>query len=185
MNIKTIILDFIRIINHNSWVFLVFTMVLFLQCKKEDNYLYEGRFETDFVIPAGLSTILTHYITIRNVYTDASRNATNNGQDVQNLKSVQASFGRMFTLEAGNDLDFIQELSVTLISRTNPNLKIEMYYSEFVPFTVDNEIRLQSGSLELKEILKDDYVDIEIRMNLRNFVPNTIKTRLNMSYIVL
>ena len=54
----------------------------------------------------------------------------------------------------------------------------------FVPFTVDNEIRLQSGSLELKEILKDDYVDIEIRMNLRNFVPNTIKTRLNMSYIV-
>ena len=59
-----------------------------------------------------------------------------------------------------------------------------MYYSEFVPFTVDNEIRLQSGSLELKEILKDDYVDIEIRMNLRNFVPNTIKTRLNMSYIV-
>jgi hypothetical protein len=184
MNIKLIISDYSPAFTRYNRILWLLTIILFLQCKKDDNYLYEGRFETDFVIPAGLSTILTHYITVRNIYTDATRNASNAGLDVDDLKSVQASFGRMFTQESGNDLDFIQEISVTLISRTNPNLKMEMYYSEFVPFTVDNEIKLQSGASELKEILKDDYVDVEIRMNIRNFVPNTVNVRLDMSYIV-
>jgi hypothetical protein len=90
----------------------------------------------------------------------------------------------MLTLQGGQDLDFIQDISITVISRKDRKLKKEMYYSEFVPFVVDEEIKMQSGTAELKEILSEDYIDIEIRLTIRNFVPNAIEATLDMSYIV-
>lgn len=165
-------------------VFIGLVLILFLQCKKDDDFLYSGQFDTRFVIPSGLSTVLTHYITLQNVYTDVHRRANNAGLDIEKIKSIKTSYGRMLSTLPGDDLDFIQDISVTLISRTNSALKTEMYYSEFVPFNVDNEIRLQSGAAELKQILKDDFVDIEIRLNLRGFVPNSIEVLLDMSYVV-
>ncbi|MFZ1705548.1 MAG: hypothetical protein WAT79_14460 [Saprospiraceae bacterium] len=163
----------------------LFFITLFFQCKKEDNYIFGGKFETAFYIPSGLSTVLTHYITVKNVYTDLGRQTTNAGLTLEDIKSIQASYGKMISISNTNDLDFIQNISVTLVSRSNPNLKKEMYYSDFVPYNVDSEIKLQSGAIELKEILKDDFIDIEIRLNIRDFVPNAIEAKLDMSYIVL
>lgn len=158
---------------------------LFTGCNKSDGFLFGGNFETRFLIPSGLNTVLTHYIVIPNVYTDFNRVANNAGFDAQGIKSIQASFGKMRTFFSSDDLDFLQDISVVIISRKNPALKKEMYYSEFVPFNVDNEIKLQSGSAELAEILKEDYIDIEIRMNIRGFVPNAIEAVLDISYIAL
>lgn len=166
------------------FIFLTTTLLLFSQCEKEDNFIFRGQFESRFVIPGGLNTLLTHYIILENVYTDFSRLSNNAGLNVEDIKSIQASYGRMLTLQGGQDLDFIQDISITAISRKDRKLKKEMYYSEFVPFVVDEEIKMQSGTAELKEILSEDYINIEIRLNIRNFVPNTIEATLDMSYIV-
>lgn len=166
------------------FIFLTTTLILFSQCRRDDDFLFSGQFESRFVIPSGLNTVLTHYIILENVYTDFSRLSNNVGLNIEDVKSIQASYGRMLTLQGGQDLDFIQDISITLISKKDPNIKREMYYSEFVPFVVDEEIKMQSGTAELKEILTEDYVDIEIRLNIRNFVPNAIEAKLDMSYIV-
>lgn len=168
-----------------SILILAFLVSVFGGCKKTDEFLFGGNFETRFLIPSGLNTVLTHYITIPNVYTDFNRVATNAGYDAESIKSIQASYGKMRTVFSSDDLDFIQDISVIVISRENPSLRKEMYYSEFVPFNVNNEIKLQSGSAELAEILKEDFIDIEIRMNIRGFVPNAIEAILDMSFIAL
>lgn len=152
-------------------------------CRKNDNILLDGNFDTRFVIPSGLNTVLTHYITIENVYTDFSRKATSLGISLEDIKKIQASYGKIRAISANHDLDFIQDISVVIISRINPERKVEMYYSEFVPFQVDQEIKLQSGASELKEILDEDFIDIEIRMNIRGFVPNAIEAVLESSYV--
>ncbi|MBK8621910.1 MAG: hypothetical protein IPN79_09135 [Saprospiraceae bacterium] len=169
---------------HRVIIIATATLLLFSQCRKEDNFIFKGQFESRFVIPSGLNTVLTHYIILENVYTDFSRLSNNIGMNVEDIKSIQASYGRMLTLQGGQDLDFIQDISITAISRKDRKLKKEMYYSEFVPFVVDEEIKMQSGTAELKEILSEDYIDIEIRLTIRNFVPNAIEATLDMSYIV-
>lgn len=168
-----------------SILIVAFLLFAFGSCRKTDEFLFGGNFETRFLIPSGLNTVLTHYITIPNVYTDFKRLAKNAGYDEQGIKSIQASFGKMRTVFTSDDLDFLQDISVVIFSRKNPALKKEMYYSEFVPFNVDNEIKLQSGSAELAEILKEDYIDIEIRINIRGFVPNAVEVILDMSFIAL
>lgn len=166
-------------------IFILSTCGLFSLsgCRKNDNIILDGSFDTRFVIPSGLNTVLTHYITIQNVYTDFTRKASSAGIALEEVKKMQASYGKIRAVSANHDLDFIQDISVVIISRINPERKVEMYYSEFVPFQVDQEIKLQSGSSELKDILDEDFIDIEIRMNIRGFVPNAIEAVLESSYV--
>jgi len=153
-------------------------------CGKDEEVIYEAKFEQRFVIPSGLNTVLTHYITIQNVYTDCIRRTQNAGLAIEDIKKIQASFGKLRTYLSNQDLDFIQDISIVVVSRTDPAKKVEMYYSEFVPFTVDEEIKLQSGAAELKEIIKEDYIDLEVRLNIRGFVPNAVEVVLDASYVV-
>lgn len=165
-------------------MFFAAIIITAFRCNKDEDIIYEAKFEQRFVIPSGLNTVLTHYIKIQNVYTDCLRKSSEAGIAVEDIKKIQASYGKLRTLLPNQDLDFLQDISIMVVSRTNSANKLEMYYSEFVPFSVDNEIRLQSGAAELKEIISEDYIDLELRLNIRGFVPNAIEVVLDASYIV-
>jgi hypothetical protein len=70
------------------------------------------------------------------------------------------------------------------VSKKDPTVKREMFYLDFVPFYTRREIRLLSSTTELKDVLKEDVIDLEVRLLFRSFVPNALRVKLNLGYTV-
>lgn len=165
------------------WLFLS-VLSLSISCDKERRVSFLGEFDASFDIPSGLNTIETHFFVLRNVPTFYSTKAALAGVDTSNVANINSGKGLMKNIFSSQHLDFIEEISVLAISRKNPEIRREMYYLEFVPFNTNTEMRFLSSTTELKEVLSEDFIDLEVRINLRSFVPGNIRTTLNLSYVV-
>ena len=168
------------------WVFsLLFILVCgSWSCSKTDTPLYEVNMQAEFDIPVGLNTIETHYFKIRKVPTFYSQSAGLKGLDTSQIKNVLASKGLMQGVFQAEDYDFISRISIYAVSSIDPNLKREMYYLDQVPLTTDQEIRMLSSSTELKKILSEEFIDLEVRMNFRNFPGPNLRTKIVFGYAV-
>lgn len=165
-------------------LFLLAQMLLFTGCTKQTPSLYEVNLEREFDIPAGLNNIETHYLFLRNVPTFYKQFATANGVDSAGIQSVRAARGLLTSQFQNINFDFIDRISISVVSRNDPNIRREMYYLDEVPFNTGPELRLLSSVTELREVIREEFVDIEIRLNLRVSSGTSIRTKLNFSYAV-
>jgi hypothetical protein len=166
------------------WVIgLIFVSTI--SCVKDTPVLFDVRLNTRIDIPAGLGTLETHYFTIRNVPTFFAQSANNVSVDPKEVSSIQSAKGLIMSTFSSEDLSFIDRISIYVISKTDPTKKREMYYLDFVPFNTNEEIRMLSATSELKDILSDETVDLEVRLNLREFNPRSISCTIDFGYSVL
>ncbi len=156
-----------------------------MSCDKETPVLYEVGLEAEFDISVGLNTIETHYFIIRNVPTFYNQFASQKGIDTSSIKSIVASRGLLTGKFQSIDYDFISRISIYAVSRIDPNNKREMYYLDQVPITTDTELRMLSSSTQLKEILRDEFIDIEVRLNFRTFPTSNLRTKIVFGYAVI
>jgi hypothetical protein len=161
----------------------VFSLIL-VSCDKETVVRYEVSTDAEFEIPIGLNTIETHYFILRNVPTYYLLNASNRGIDTSSIKNVLASKGLLRAKFLDADLDFIGRVSVYAVSKKDPAKKREMYYLDQVPLSTGTQLKMLSSSTELKDILKEELIDLEVRLNFRNFPPSNIRTKIDFGYAV-
>jgi hypothetical protein len=159
-------------------------LVLFASCEKETIVRYEVSLDAEFDIPIGLNTIETHYFIIKNVPTFYTQSANNRGVDTSGILNVLASRGLIRAKFQDRDFDFVERVSVYAVSRKDPSFKREMYYIDFVPLTTGNQLRMLSSTTELKKIMGEEFIDLEIRLNFRNFNTAPIRARLEFGYAV-
>ncbi len=155
-----------------------------LSCTKDKPILFVGNFDADLEIPAGLNTVETHYFILRNIPVYFIQNALLAGIDTSKISNISAGRGSINHILGTQDLDFINTVSIYAVSKNDPTVKREMFYLDFVPFATRREIRLLSSTTELKDILKEDVIDLEVRLLFRSFVPNTLRVKLNLGYTV-
>ena len=141
--------------------------------------------EAEFDIINGLNTIETHYFIIRNVPTFYSQSAQLKGVDTSLIKNVVASRGLMRGKFQDIDFDFISRVSIYAVSRKNPSNKREMYYLDFVPIGTNTELRMLSSSTDLKEIMKEEWIDLEVRLNFRTFTGSNLRSKIVFGYAIL
>lgn len=173
---------------NNKFILIVFLLSicsLLWRCSPENNQLYDVRLEAPFTIPAGLNTIETHYFYVRNVPTLYSFWAKSNGIDTSDINSVLSSGGQIESAFQSIDFELINRVSVYAVSQNDPNFKREILYLDFVPVDIGNELRLLASTTQLKEIMQDELIDIEIRINLRQFTPTNINANLLFGYSVM
>lgn len=163
-------------------ILMFFTVAVFLSCEKETPVRFVADLYTEFNIPSGLNTVETHYFLLRDIPVFYSQNAFIHNVDTASIQNVIASRGLLRDKFLDLNLDFISRISVYAISRKNPTLKREMFYLDQVPLSVGKELRMLSSTTQLKEILKEETIDIEIRMNVRQFVPGPLRARLEFGY---
>lgn len=175
---------FPKSIYQTSFFFLLI-VVLFSSCEKETQVRYEVSLDANFDIPSGLNTLETHYFIIRDVPTFYSLNASLKRQDTAGINQVIASRGLIRSRFNDVDFDFVERISIYAVSKKNPDLKREMYYLDFVPLTTGRELRMLSSTTALKEIIQEETMDIEIRMNVRNFTNTAIRATFEFGYAVL
>lgn len=168
-------------------IFYLLSMICcvgFLSCEKETPVRYTTNLDVEFDIPSGLNTVETHYFILKNVPVFYKQNASNYNTDTASIQNVIASKGLIRSTYLDIDFDFVSRISVYAVSRKNPALKREMFYLDQVPLATGKELRMLSSTTQLKDLLKEEFVDIEVRINVRNFVPQPIRARLEFGYAV-
>jgi hypothetical protein len=166
--------------------YILYAIFFFLvtSCDKGIIIAYEGRAEAEFIIPLGLNTVETHFITVKDVPTFFRQNAERFNVDTTNIKNVQASKGLLRAKFNDAEFDFIERISVWAVSQKDPNFKREMYYLDFNPLNTREELRMLSSTSELKQILNNDFINLEFRLNLRRFPTSNIRTIFDFGYAV-
>lgn len=166
-------------------IIIVISIFFMTSCEKEEAIKYEVRTEAEFIIPSGLNTIETHYITVREVPTFFLLNAQRFNIGSSTSFRIQASKGLLRAKFNDAEFDFVERISVWAVSRSDPSLKREMYYLDFNPLTTTSELRMLSSTTELSQILRDEFIDLELRFNLRRFPFTNIRTVIDFGYAVL
>jgi hypothetical protein len=144
--------------------------------------LFDGSISARMDLPTGLNTIETHYFIVRDVPTFFQERAANASVNVSDVKGLQSGRGLLRATFEPVDFRFIEKISIYATSQTNPELKREMYYLDFVPYSIGEELKMLSATSDLKEILSNDFVDLEIRINFREFNTRTIPLTIDLSY---
>ena len=82
------------------------------------------------------------------------------------------------------DFGIVQEVSIWAVSTTDSELRKEIFYQDRINLNDQKELRLFSSLSEVKDILLNDHVDLEVRFKFRAFTPTQIETRLIMNFLV-
>ena len=163
------------------YFFISVVLVFQSGCSSSPPPLFVMNLEADFTIPAGLNTLDTHYFVLRGIPT-FSRNYVNNPAG---RAAVSGVFPRRAEINARFDqLDWaiVQEISIWAVSSSDSSIKKEVFYENRIDFSNVRELRLSSSLSEVKDILFQDQLTLEVRIRLRNITPFEIDTRLTLNF---
>lgn len=159
-------------------------LFLILGCSKDNRTAYEVRLDSNFELPNGLNTLETHYIYVRNVKMLYSENVAIRNIDTSTIDAINVSFGRLLPRFNSTNLNYFQSVVVNVVSRINPTNRREIYYLEQIPNNQKAELRLLNSISNLKEILKEENVDLEFRFQFRSFPPPAVSLTLDFGYVI-
>lgn len=169
----------------NYIVLFLLSAVCCSSCDKNDTPIFEMDVFFDINIPAGLNTIENHYFIIEDVPTFASALLSSNNLSPEDIGSILGGIGTVETRFSGLDLDFIQDVGVHLLDQENQLSRNEAFYifNDYVQLGTKTEIEMIPSILNLQDLLLEETVDIEFRINLRNFLPQELDGRIQMKFL--
>lgn len=159
-------------------LFSILVSLILISCGADDPVLFTMDMEVDFEIPAGLNTIEKHFFEVKNVPTRSNLYGSNL-QNVSRIHAHDAILGGRITVA---DFGIVDRVSVWMISRQDPTLRREIFFQEFVDFDHRGELPLFSSISEVQDIIRDDFVDLEIQLIFRSFTPQLLDSRLRMNF---
>jgi hypothetical protein len=158
------------------------SLSFFTSCGKSDvpEILVESR--CDFIIK-NTSTLVTTYAPILNVPVFYNTTISNNSLDDTNAEVLPYS---CIIRGAFADIpyDFLQDIAVYAVSIKNPTVKKEMFYLENIPYNQGPILELFPSINNLKDIMQEDIIDIEVRVNLKKFVPLEFISDITFKYSI-
>ena len=164
--------------------FLFLFSGVFFSCGSDRTEVFEVDNEIEFITPGGLNTIETHVFVIRNVPTFIDNALQANGLNKDQVVGTGATKAKLIGAFGSIDYDFIDDISVRAISKTDPTLNKEMFFMDRISFNHNGDLELFSSITELRDIILDSIIDIEVRIRFRRAFPTQIQHRLVFSYAV-
>lgn len=138
--------------------------------------------EADFIIAPGLNTFDTHYFIVKNIPTRIKNySALGNDSTIGQIYPNRAELNARFT---NIDWALVREISIWAVSTNDPKVKKEIFYHDRIELQNVKELKLLSSLSDVKDLLTQDVVDLEIRMNFRTFTPSDIESRLTLNFVV-
>jgi len=162
-----------------SGIFL--SMCIFDGCTSGPEPLFTLPMEVNFTIPPGLNNFDTHYFIYERIPT-FYRNYVNAANE-SSVDHVNAGRGEIRARLDNIDWSIVREVAIHVVDPNNPEINKEAFYQDVVQFSGVEELRLFSSLPELKDILFNDFVTIEIRFNFRRVPFREMDARLSMNFV--
>ncbi len=150
-------------------------------CTNQPINLFQINVEADFIIPAGLNSIDTYYFTIPRVPTRIRSYWSGDVADFGAILPANAFLTSRF-----NNIDWslVREVYIFAVSPSNPENRKEIFYQNIFEPNRQRELRLFNSLPDVKDILSEEYFNIEVRINFRGITPVEIDTRMQMNFNV-
>jgi len=172
-------------------IYPIFCLILlFMACGDNQQSLLDVKNQTDFQLAAGQGVIATHYYTNFDVPTLWASHFGSSGLELNGLGDIIANRATLESL-FGEDINFIERVSVHAypndpIAYQNGQLTgTEIFFRDFTEIRSKTEIQLFGNLTVLNDIITEDRMIIELRLNYRSITPTNIGIRLNMEFSVL
>jgi hypothetical protein len=162
--------------------FLFLNLLFVVSCGREKPILEIGTF-VEFSIPAGLSTIESHFFVQDNTPILYQSQLATTGIDPDNVDMFVSGTASLIPGAGRNfDLGFIRSVNVFLVEENGR--RNELFFLDFVPIGEKDEIELLGSIVDLKDKITDDRASIETRLEFNTPPPTTFDMRLNMTFVV-
>jgi len=163
-----------------KWFYFIWMIPLFLGCSKSlPSNVFEIPFDDiRFTIPAGLSPFDAHFFIVRELKVNKSfffqQGQVSNPDRVRLLPAS----ARMIQLVSNVDLECIERISIQLFTPSHPNINLEMFFRDPVPFRNGPGLNMVPTLTEIQEYLSDDEINLRIRVQLRYPTPEFMEMQL-------
>ncbi|HMP30399.1 MAG TPA: hypothetical protein PKD85_12415 [Saprospiraceae bacterium] len=154
-------------------------------CVTRDDEYVEAKLTAVFDVPANLNPIETHYIIVRDVKALYTQTLATRGLEQKDIARVLAHRCRMYGRFGGTNLSIFSNISIRALSKDGNNRRSEMFYLDEIPFNGRSELQLLSSISELKPTMEVETFDLEIRLQIRGFVPTSIPLQIDFSYLAV
>ena len=157
-------------------------LILISGCVKTNEEFVERSLTAVFEVPANLNPVETHYLYVRNIPSLYAQTLSTRGWTNDQISRISPSRCRIYGRFGGVNLSIFSTISIRVISRDGKNTRSEMYFLEEIPLVGRSELDLRPTLSELKPILSQEIFDLEIRLQIRGFVPASLPLQLDFSY---
>jgi hypothetical protein len=154
-------------------------------CLSDDSEYVEAKITAVFDVPSNLNPIETHYIIVRDVKSVFAQTLATRGLQSEDISRVVAHRCRIFGRFGGANMSIFSNISIRALSKDGNNRRSEMFYLEEIPFTGRSELQLLSSISELKSTMENETFDLEIRLQIRGFVPTSLPLQIDFSYLAV
>lgn len=161
-------------------IFFLIVVSALNSCGEDQTVLFEMEFDADFTIYPPINTIETFYYNVPNVNTFYSSYSGNiDDALVGSINSFSCSLNGKF---GAIDYNFIEEMYIYGIDPANPSDRRELFYIEFNPLDNENDLELFASLSDHKDILQQDLMHLQVRVNFRNTIGSELAHRISMRF---
>ncbi|MEO1515698.1 MAG: hypothetical protein AAFV95_11810 [Bacteroidota bacterium] len=163
-------------------LFLLPLALLLGSCGKNDEQvLFEIPYQIDFEIPAGLNTLETHVFEIRNIPTRLDSLLSSFGIARADIQSIEPQEAQMDVLIDGLEYGFVRQVNVWVFDQ---NRQAESFFRDNVPLNTGNRLTLIPTLLSAQDYLMEDRFNLRVELQMQDFSPQFVPTRLRFIYKV-
>ncbi len=160
--------------------FILMFAISLNSCSDEVDSAFDIDIETFFVIPAGLNSIDTHVFEIFNVPTFIQSISSASTRDA--VTSVRSSTGRLTGRFTNINFRNVERISIRVISPMDLQNEKEVFWMDFIPVDHEGDLELFSSLPDVNDILLQDNIHLQVRINFKSFVPSDLETRVLLNF---
>jgi len=158
-------------------------LLLFSNCRKNDDFLFEMEYINDFTITAGLNPFAgIHIFETSNIPTNSLPIFSQNGVTEEDLSAINPGTAFMQGIFTDTDNGYIQEVSVKIFNPDDPTVEREIFYRTQVPENSSGNLALIGTLVNAKDFLKNEEFGIRVEFRLRDISPESVDMRLDFSF---
>lgn len=158
-------------------------ILLFSNCKKNNDVLFEMEYFNDFTITAGLNPFAgTHVFETPVVTSNASIIFSENNITVEDLEAINPGSAILRGIFSNPDNGYIREISVKMYPTNDPTFEKEIFYHNQIPENASGDLPLIGTLVDVKDFLATGEFGIKVEFQLRDISPETIDMRLDFEF---
>jgi len=164
-------------------------IILFLasSCGKEEPpTLFTMEYEMDFAIPSGLNPFGgIHGVKIRDIPTNIESYLIANDLELEDIVEITQASARLTADFTGVEYDFIRTATVRIVDSNDSTIYNPVFERLQVPNDTGNRLDMIPTLIDPTDFLLKETFDIWFEMELRDFSPSLLDSRLRLQFKVL
>ena len=154
-----------------------------MSCRKKDRVLFEIPFRLNFQVQAGLNPFVKHYYPVTNISTNIQTLREQFNVDPDQVLRIRPSSAIFSSLHQDVDLDFIQEVGISVFEGFDQENDTDVFLSDFVPVNAGRNINVLPFDDDVAEVINVDKINFLVSLRLKAPTPEFFETNIDIKFI--